>query len=363
MDPTEARLYQGESFAGKSGSYRVGSLIGSGGFGGVFEGVDQATGDDVAIKILAFHGRPADAQLEFDAEIKLLGLLLDCSNVVTLLDESVFDVVLAKGGLSFAVPVPFMVLDRATIGLEGLLAARHQLSWLDRMGLYRDVVKGCHQMHLKRLVHRDVKSANALVYSDEPNGRLTDLGRSKDAREPARFLPNRYQAGRGDLRFAPPELLWGLGETTPDTHCRTDLYLLGSLFYEFAAASGITAAALRDPRSWLHRAASLPDQAAREQDFTARLPDLYGLYSPVYMLFEGELPRAVATDAVALLRQLTDPDPSKREPARSVRGLPIRWDLQWLLHRIDILVKRLEIEANRAKNRSGRYRRRKVVTP
>jgi serine/threonine protein kinase len=360
MDPLEAQLYNGQTFAGNNGSYLLGGLIGSGGFGGVFEAVDQGSGQDVAVKVLAFNGRPANAQLEFDAEIELLRLLVACSNVVTLLDEGIYTVSLTTGGLAFPVQVPFMVLDRATVGLEDLLAQRHQLSWLDRMRLYRDVVKGCHQMHLKRLVHRDLKAANALVYDQEPYGRITDLGRSKDTRQPPRFPANQYQAGRGDLRFAPPELLWGLGGTTPEAYCRIDLYHLGSVFYEFAAANGITASALTNPRSWLSRAAALPDQAARERDFHAHLPYLYGQYEPVYTLFEKELPRVVAKDAVTLLRQLTDPDPSTREPTRRVRGLPIRWDLQWVLYRVDIFVKRLEIEANRARSKS-RYRTRKVV--
>jgi serine/threonine protein kinase len=361
MDPHEAQLYTGQTFTGKSGNYLVGGLIGSGGFGGVFEGVDQASGADVAVKVLAFNGRPANAQLEFEAEMELLRLLVTCSNVVTLLDEGIYNIQLTTAGLVFPVQVPFMVLDRATIGLEDLLAQRHQLAWLDRMRLYRDVVKGCHQMHLKRLVHRDLKAANALVYSEEPHGRVTDLGRSKDTRQSPRFAPNQYQAGRGDLRFAPPELLWGLGETTAEVYCRTDLYLLGSLFYEFATATGITAAALTNPRSWLGRAATLADQTARERDFHAHLPYLYSQYAPLYTLFEKELPRSVAKDAVALLRQLTDADPSRREPMRPVRGLPIRWDLQWVMYRVDIFVKRLEIEANQARSRSRSYRRRKVV--
>jgi serine/threonine protein kinase len=361
MDPHEAQLYTGRTFAGNNGSYLVGGLIGSGGFGGVFEGVDQGSTGDVAVKVLAFNGRPANAQLEFEAEIELLRLLVACSNVVTLLDEGVYNVSLTTSGLTFDVQVPFMVLDRATVGLEDLLAQRHQLAWLDRMRLYRDIVKGCHQMHLKRLVHRDLKAANALVYDQEPYGRITDLGRSKDTRQPPRFPPNQYQVGRGDLRFAPPEFLWGLGEATPESYCRTDLYLLGSLLYEFAAANGITASALTNPRSWLNRAAALPDQTAREQDFRAHLVYLYSQYEPLYKLFENELPRVVAKDAATLVRQLSDPDPSKREPTRPVRGLPIRWDLQWLMYRVDIFVKRLEIEAHQARGRSRSYRRRKVV--
>jgi serine/threonine protein kinase len=359
MDPLEAQLYVGETLTGKHGDYLVGGIIGSGGFGGVFEGTEVSSGREVAVKVLAFNGRPAHAEMEFADEIALLGLLTPCSNVVTLIDDGIFTVPLSKGGLTFPVQVPFMILDRARVGLEDMLAQRHQLAWLDRMRLYRDLVKGCHQMHLRRLVHRDLKAANGLVYDDEPHGRVTDLGRSKDTRQPPRVPLIQYQFGRGDTRFAPPELLWLLGETTPEGYCRTDLYHLGSLFYEFATATGITSAALANPRPWLYRAAAMTDQAARERDFKAHLPYLYNQFSTVYAVFERELPRSVAKDAVALLRQLTNPEPSKREPVRPVRGLPMRWDLQWLMHRVDIFVKRLEIDAHKSRRR--RYRRRKVV--
>jgi serine/threonine protein kinase len=360
MDPNEAALYAGQTFVGGNGTYLVGSLIGRGGFGGVFEAVDQASGSSVAVKVLAFNGRPANAQQEFADEAGLLKVLVPCSNVVTLLDEGVFQVHLSSGALVFPVQIPFMVLDRARVGLEDLLARRHQLSWVDRMRLYRDLVKGCHQMHLRRLVHRDIKAANGLVYDDEPHGRITDLGRSKDTRQLPRGPLTQYEIGRGDLRFAPPELLWGLGETSPESHCLTDLYLLGSLFYEFATSTGITAAALGNPRYWLARMGTLGDATMRERDFRTHLPYLHRQFAPVHTIFESELPRVVAKEAVTLLGQLTDPDPSRREPTRPVRGLPTRWDLQWLLHRVDIFVKRLEIEEHQRK-RKRFYRKRKVV--
>lgn len=361
MDPNEAQLYVGQTFSGQRADYLIGVLIGSGGFAGVFEAVQQGSGDIVAVKALAFNGRPLNAPAEFQAEIELLRLLAACSNVVTLLDEGVYTTQLtAPGGLVFPVHVPYMVLDRAVIGIDALLANRHQLSWLDRMNLYRDLVKGVHQMHLKRLVHRDLKAANGLAYHDKPQGRITDLGRSKNTRESPRYPAHAYQTGMGDRRFAPPELLWGLGATTPEGHCRTDLYLLGSLFYEFATATGITAAALTNPFAWMAHAAALPDEQARQRDYAARIPYLRNQYGPVYTLFESELPRSIAKEATALLRQLTDPDPAKREPTGLRRALPLRWDLQWLLYRLDIFTKRLVIDANQA-TQSRSFRKRKVA--
>jgi hypothetical protein len=97
-----------------------------------------------------------------------------------------------------------------------------------------------------------------------------------------------------------------------------------------------------------------PDQRAR--DFTSQIPDLRDRYELAYEIFRGELPREISTEATALLRQLTDPDPTSRELAVVFQRLPRRWDLQWLLRKIDILTKRLTVD------RGLPPRRRKVVT-
>lgn len=361
MDPNEASLYSGEVFSGARSDYLIGSLLASGGFAGVFDAVDQSSGTSVAVKVLAFGGRPHNAPAEFQAEIELLRLLGACSNVVTLRDEGSYSTQLhGPGNLVFPVTVPFMVLDRAVTGVDALLANRHQLSWIDRLHLYRDLVKGIHQMHIRRLVHRDVKAANGLAFQSEPTGRITDLGRSKNTREQPRYPLDAYEVGMGDLRFAPPELLWRLGTTSSESYCRCDLYLLGSLFYEFATATGITASALGNPSAWIARASNLPDHAARERDYQSQLPHLRNLYEPIYGLFGAELPRSIAKEATLLLRQLTDPEPARREPSGLRRQLPPRWDLQWLLYRLDIFSRRLELDAAQVQRRSRR-RRRKVT--
>jgi len=208
-------------------------------------------------------------------------------------------------------------------------------------------------------VHRDVKSGNGLVFERDPKARLSDLGRSKDTNEQPRFPPVAYEPGRGDVRFAPPELLWRLGDDSATGHCRTDLYLLGSLLYEIATATGVTSAALGNPWAILNYAGALGTAAAREQDYQQQIPNLRERFELAYETFSNELPRAVAHDATVLLRQLTDPDPKRREPARPFHGLPMTWDLQWLLLRIDILTRRLTAERRAAAAVKRGYRRKK----
>jgi serine/threonine protein kinase len=363
MDAREAALYIGQVFTGQSSEgYDIGPKIGDGGFAGVFRGTVHSDRREVAVKILglAARGAQTNAAGEFQDEISMLRTLASCSNIVTLFDhgQHVLNLQPQGGGVVFPLPVPFMVLELAVGSLEDLLANRHQVDWLDRLLLFREMVKGVHQMHLEQMVHRDVKSENGLLFETGARARISD--RSKDTRQQPRVLPVNYEAGRGDIRFAPPDLLWGLGDTTAVGHLRTDLYLLGSLLYEIATATGITSAALVDPFRVLQHAAGLGSPAARERDYRQNIPDLRERYELVCETFAVELPRAISHEGTALLRQLTDPDPARREPARPFRNLPVRWDLQWLLVRTDILMKRLATDRGRASARPRWARRRKA---
>jgi eukaryotic-like serine/threonine-protein kinase len=361
MDAREAALYIGQVFDGQSGErYEIGPKIGDGGFAGVFRAAAQSNGREVAVKILGFAVREAqtNAAGEFQDEIAMLRTLASCSNIVTLLDHGQYVLNLQPqgGGVVLPLPVPFMVLELAVGSLEDLLANRHRVEWLDRLLLFREMVKGVHQMHLERMVHRDVKSQNGLLFETNARARVCDLGRSKDTRAQPRVPPVNYEAGRGDVRFAPPDLLWGLGDTTALGHLRADLYLLGSLLFEIATATGITSAALVDPFRILQHAAGLGSPTARELDYRQYIPDLRERYELVCETFAAELPNEIRHEGAALLRQLTDPDPARREPVQPFRNLPLRWDLQWLLVRTDILIKRLA--TNRRASARPRWARR-----
>jgi serine/threonine protein kinase len=238
--------------------------------------------------------------------------------------------------------VSFMVLELASASLADVLAQRQQIPWLDRLRLFRDVVKGAHQMHVQRILHRDIKSDNVLLFETRPPlAKLSDLGRSKDTRQSPRVVPNQYEAGRGDPSFLPPEMLWLQGASDAHSYLRADLYLLGSVLFELASGVGLTAFALGNPRVIIAQALRL-DPAARDQEFQNRIPDLRSQMELAYDAFRQELPNSIKHEATMLLRQLTNPDPVLRQPVRPFQNLPPVWDLQWLLRRIDILVLRLE---------------------
>jgi hypothetical protein len=120
----------------------------------------------------------------------------------------------------------------------------------------------------------------AEVAAEHHSGRVRSGNRgatqvsSRDTRKPARVAAGNYDFGRGDLRFAPPELLWGLGESDDfELMARGDLYLLGSLWFEVATGVGLTSLALGNPLAVRASVALLPEDV-RRRDFQARTAEL-----------------------------------------------------------------------------------------
>ena len=335
------------------GGYRLERCIGQGGFGYVFEVVAASTGASFAMKVLSpSKAFDAEALLDFDNEGILLARLNRCSSVINLVDSGseTISVTLAESSISVPLPLKYHVLSLASGSLDELLSSpetRDKLAWSDRIGLWRGAVKGVHQMHLKSVAHRDLKSSNCLlvVVGGRSDVRLADLGRSKDYTR-APHLPNEiYLSGRGDLRHAPPEFLLLQGGSAREDFRNADLYGLGSLLTELATGQPMTALAMA---SWSDaRKLGLEDfHAGRIRDLATLRPQFRSAIELVSETFPPPI-RRTATD---LLSQLCDPDPSQRRPQRSP-GRRYHPDdgLEWLLRRADILGRQLTVAPKRHK--------------
>jgi serine/threonine protein kinase len=355
MVPDEANLYLGQTLSKR---YQVQDFLAAGGFCFVFMARDLLAGQDVALKILSLSAS-TDQQIEFESEGQMLDKLRKSSNVVDLIDSN-NDVILVQAlqtRVQIPIQVRYLALELADACLTELIVKRQQLPWKERLFLLRGVVKGIHQMHILQMVHRDIKSENVLLF-EEPKTvvttKVTDLGRGRDLQAPRRFQLEAYEIGRGDLRFAPPELLWFQGSDGSLGWLCADIYLLGSVLFELATGQGITALTFGDSRNVLTVAQRIP-RAVREREFRARISEMRRRYELAYSVFEQSVPPAIKSPASSLLRQLTDPDPLRRLPRpRPSLRLPTTWDLQWLLRRIDILLltlRKAEIQAARLRRR------------
>ena len=318
--------------------YRVGGFLGDGAFAFVYAATSPS-GEERALKIL--NPRAGAQQiLEFENEGTLLLQLAHCSGVVEIFESLDVPATVAQaGGGTFSIRLRFHVLRRAAGSMDELAASAQRLDWPSRLSLFRNVTLGVHQAHLSDVVHRDLKCANCLLFLEGGSltARLADFGRSRSLSAPPAAHPMLYEWPRGDPVFAPPELLSGLGFDTPETHRCADLYGLGSLLFELTFGQGITGLALQPRMAVIDSTASLP-ALKRQAAYAGQVSEIRGWYEPFFAAFENTCPGSIRGAAGALLRQLCDPDPSRRLPAVAPgRRAQRANELQWLLRRVDSL--------------------------
>jgi serine/threonine protein kinase len=331
------------------GDYTLGECIGHGGFGLVFEVSSNATGTKYAMKVLVPSNDPG-ITAEFEREGILLKHLVKCSSVINLVESGTDTFMMCLDASPVAVvpvQISFHVLALASGDVSELTMdpdLLKRLDWSERLTILRGAVKGVHQMHLKSVAHRDLKSANCLlvVQGARSEVRVADLGRAKDVTLAPTLAPFDYLRGRGDFRFAAPEYLWMQGASDAASLRSADLYGLGSLFAELATGHPITALAIgswqtamvdaqRDISSGIHR-----DLAILRPQFRRAIEEI-----------ADELPRTIRHGAVELLSQLCDPVPTERHHRTKLgRTVANRPGLEWLIRRVDILSKQLQVQTS-----------------
>lgn len=335
--------------------YRLDEYIGLGGFSYVFGATDLSSGASVAVKVLK-NSAPPGAAGEFDNEGVLLRRLATCEGVVDIFHSGSSTVELDHFGMKVPLDVRFHVLHRADGSLADLTSdaiARDSLAWTERLRLWRDMVLIVRQMHSFNVVHRDLKAENflLLLHGGESRVRLADFGRSKDISIDPLHDPAAYLSGRGDRRFAPPEYLLLQGGYAAQNFVSADYYGLGSLLVELMTGQPMTAAALgdfgsiiRDEQQNILRGVRRSTRSFTEQ-YRIAIDDIV-----------SAAPQVIRDDIRIILKYLCSPNPSERSlpgPFRRDRGAPLALD--WVIRRIDIMTRRLRIEA-----KAERLRQRKI---
>ena len=269
----------------KIGRYEALSVIGEGGAGTVYRGVDPAIGRPVAIKVL--RGQGADEQTRFIHEARAAGRLHH-PNVATLFDvgrteaDEVFVVQEVVEGENLA-----RLIARHPQGLDADIAT----------GLLMQIAQALAHAHAQGIVHRDVKPGNVVVTA-QGVAKLLDFGIARIVHMPS----NVTAAGTllGTPKYMAPEAIRGdAGDE------RADMYSFGALAYELltgrAPFDGENATAL------MLRA--LQDAPPRVQSVVPECP-----------------PRLAA-----LVHACLEKDPAERPPSMGdvvvvLSGMPKSWD-------------------------------------
>jgi serine/threonine protein kinase len=201
-----------ESLPDRIGRYRVTRKVGSGGFGIVYQGLDEELRRDVAIKVPHLSRLSSTESVNaFLAEGRMIAGL-DHPGIVP-----IYDVGLTEDGRCYLVSKFIPGCDLSAQLKDGrptpLAAAK----------LLLQVAEALNHAHRRGLIHRDIKPANILIDRDG-HPILTDFGlarRDDDAALGPLFA--------GSPPYMSPE------QTRLETHlvdARTDIYSLGVVFYE-----------------------------------------------------------------------------------------------------------------------------------
>lgn len=241
-------------------------------------------------------------------------------------------------GYAILTSVPYIIFERADGDVRSKLAT-HGRSFDDAWTLraLHGIANGLRQLHSAGIDHQDVKPSNVMAFDDADVMKIGDLGRASPPGGGG--LYDGFPIA-GDHLYAPPELLYG--ELISDDRARrraADMYQLGSMLVFLLRGAGLTALleAKLDPafhwRTW-------------PRDYRNALPYIRDAFDQVVLETERTIGPAVRSAAIALIRELCDPDPLVRGNPRALGGAA-RYSVERHVSICDRLAKRAEIELRR----------------
>lgn len=189
------------------GKYQVLGILGVGGMGVVYRGMDNSVGREVAIKTLT----EATEELRQRFQLEARSGVLNHPNIVTVYDFGEQD-----GN-------PYIVMEYVQgDSLENLLRAGRQFTMIEKLEMVRQACLGLGYAHSKGVVHRDIKPANLMIQPDG-NVKIVDFGVAR-----LQSQSGHTQTGMviGTFHYISPERL--LGKTADG---RADIWSLGCILY------------------------------------------------------------------------------------------------------------------------------------
>ncbi len=195
------------------GPYLVGTRLGGGGMGAVYEAFDSKLHRPVAVKILAPHlAADAEASKRFLAEARAAARL-NHPNVV-----HVYDAGQADG-------VTFLVMELVEGGsVHDLVVRKGPPGWRVATRIAADVCRGLAAAHDAGLVHRDIKPGN-LMLAPDGTAKVADFGLAKRL-DGAGTAITAAGAIMGTPDYMSPEQC-----QAERADGRSDLYSLGAAYY------------------------------------------------------------------------------------------------------------------------------------
>ncbi len=199
-------------------------------------------------------------------------------------------------------PVQYLIFEMADCDIRTYMdvSERLDLAWTLRM--LHQVAVGLQQLHVIGIAHQDLKPSNVLVFKGVIS-KLADLGRSA---HPDYQPPHHDFVIAGGYAYAPPELRYGYID--PDFNQRRfgcDTFLLGNIVL-FAFTRLTMSAVLFSFISPDHL------RPTWTGSYNEVMPYLQGAFNQALDSIEDSIPSEVRSDIILMLRQLCEPDLTKR---------------------------------------------------
>ncbi len=282
------------------GDFRVGTLLGRGGMGAVYRGRQESLDRDVAIKVLPPHLSDNEGfRSRFQLEAKAVASL-DSPHII-----KVYGAGEAHGHHWFAMEYVEGHDLAQTIRREGRPSRQTALGWV------LQAARGLQAAGDLGIIHRDIKPANMML-TKRGMVKIMDFGLVRTTKE-AQGLTMTGTV-MGTVSYFSPEQ--GRGERCD---CRTDLYALGVMFYEFL--TGRLPFTGEDPTSIIYQHIHVAPTPPREVD--PSIPVDFQSVVLKCLQKRAEDRYQTAAELVADLERLTrgvHPDINPAEKARLLQG-------------------------------------------
>ncbi len=195
------------------GRYLIQGLVGVGGMANVYRGVDEKTGNAIAVKVLKEEFLDnGELVRRFKNESKAISIL-DHPNIVKVYDVSVTD------------RLQYIVMEYVDgITLKEYLKQRGgALTWKETVHFATQVLRALQHAHSKGIIHRDVKPQNIMLLADG-SIKMMDFGIARFSRAQSQTVSDK---AIGSVHYISPEQAKG-----DKTDARTDIYSVGVMLYE-----------------------------------------------------------------------------------------------------------------------------------
>jgi len=195
--------------------YRIVDILGTGGMGWLYVGVNQNTGEKSAVKVISKQ-METDYLTRFKLEARA-GLLLNHPNIVRTIKLGETDDIL------------YVAMELVEgISLQELIMRQGSIPWPQACSLLAQAAAGLQHAHEKGMVHRDIKPGNLLV---KKNGtvKVLDFGLALMDRDEDEFTLAMIsgQGCVGTADYIAPEQTIDSFAVDP----RADIYSLGCTIY------------------------------------------------------------------------------------------------------------------------------------